>query len=210
MDTHFDNVARTMDFNMGRYVNVLRDTPDREDWITPAAVVNAFYSPTHNSICKFPQAIYLGIGSIPQKCPYHLLTLDSLQPSQPAFFSLHSLETDTLGKGLTCLSPSGLPWHVVHCSVDTPSYLNYGAIGVVMGHEITHGFDDQGAQYDGEGNIESWWTEEDQAAFDEHAQCFIDQYSAYTVDEITTPGVDNHVSWRLEEEEEEEEEVHTV
>ena len=59
---------------------------------------------------------------------------------------------------------------------------NYGAIGVVIGHEITHGFDDQGAKYDGEGNLKNWWTPEDLKAFKERGECIADQYSGYVVD----------------------------
>ncbi len=50
--THFDNVANTIDFNVARYQGALRESTDRGEWITPAAVVNAFYSPEHNSICE--------------------------------------------------------------------------------------------------------------------------------------------------------------
>ena len=75
-------------------------------------------------------------------------------------------------------------------------YLNYGAIGVVIGHEITHGFDDQGRQYDGNGNAIPWWSPETIDAFTTQAQCFIDQYNDYTIDEIVDiVGADNaHVS----------------
>jgi len=65
-----------------------------------------------------------------------------------------------------------------------PKYLNYGSIGVVMGHEITHGFDDEGRQYDKVGNVSPWWSKETIEAFDERAQCFVDMYSNYTVPEL--------------------------
>ena len=71
-------------------------------------------------------------------------------------------------------------------------YLNYGAIGVVIGHEITHGFDDQGRQYDGNGNALPWWSPDTVEAFTGQAQCFIDQYNNYTIDEIVDiVGADN-------------------
>ena len=57
--------------------------------------------------------------------------------------------------------------------------VNYGGIGAVIGHEITHGFDDQGRKYDGDGNMREWWTKEDSERFDERAQVVIDQYSAF-------------------------------
>jgi putative endopeptidase len=57
--------------------------------------------------------------------------------------------------------------------------VNYGGIGTVIGHEITHGFDDQGRHYDAAGNLSEWWTPEDAKAFDERAQKMVDQYNAY-------------------------------
>jgi endothelin-converting enzyme/putative endopeptidase len=58
--------------------------------------------------------------------------------------------------------------------------INFGAIGAVIGHELTHGFDDQGRQFDGDGNLRDWWTEADAKAFGERANCIVDQYSAYS------------------------------
>lgn len=62
--------------------------------------------------------------------------------------------------------------------------MNYGAIGFVIGHEITHGFDDQGRQFDKEGNLVDWWAPETRKAFTEKAQCIIDQYGNYSVPEL--------------------------
>jgi len=58
--------------------------------------------------------------------------------------------------------------------------VNFGAIGAVIGHELTHGFDDQGRQYDEKGNVRDWWTEADGREFEERAACFVDQYGSYT------------------------------
>lgn len=60
---------------------------------------------------------------------------------------------------------------------DADPALNYGGIGAVIGHEIGHGFDDQGAQYDGEGNLHDWWTEQDKAGFKERSDKLIEQYN---------------------------------
>jgi putative endopeptidase len=62
-----------------------------------------------------------------------------------------------------------------------PAALNYGAIGAVMGHEITHGFDDQGCQFDGQGNLKNWWTEEDLQKFQAATAALSEQFSQYTV-----------------------------
>ncbi|HEX2982103.1 MAG TPA: M13-type metalloendopeptidase, partial [Ignavibacteriales bacterium] len=59
--------------------------------------------------------------------------------------------------------------------------INYGAMGAVIGHEITHGFDDQGRQFDAEGNIRVWWTDEDEKKFTERAKLIVGQYSGYEV-----------------------------
>lgn len=57
--------------------------------------------------------------------------------------------------------------------------LNFGAIGAVIGHELTHGFDDEGRQFDKDGNLRDWWTEADGKAFDQRAQCIVDEYSSF-------------------------------
>ncbi len=67
--------------------------------------------------------------------------------------------------------------------------INYGAIGGVIGHEFTHGFDDQGRRSDGNGNLRDWWTPEDEAQFRERAQRMIDQYNAFNpIDNLTLQG----------------------
>jgi putative endopeptidase len=58
---------------------------------------------------------------------------------------------------------------------------NYGNTGATIGHELTHGFDDEGRQFDGQGNLKSWWTPADEKAFNQRAQCLVDQYAKYTV-----------------------------
>lgn len=63
--------------------------------------------------------------------------------------------------------------------------VNYGAIGVVIGHEMTHGFDDQGRNYDLNGNLVDWWTKEDAAAFEQRTQVLVDHFNAIEV----APGV---------------------
>jgi putative endopeptidase len=65
--------------------------------------------------------------------------------------------------------------------LDADDAVNYGAIGVVIGHEITHGFDDQGRKYDKDGNMNDWWTEEDGKRFEERAKVLSDQYDAFVV-----------------------------
>jgi len=60
--------------------------------------------------------------------------------------------------------------------------VNYGGMGAVIGHEITHGFDDHGSQFDGQGNLKNWWSPDDLKNFKERAQCVSDQFDGYVVD----------------------------
>ncbi|XP_047500224.1 neprilysin-1-like [Penaeus chinensis] len=65
--------------------------------------------------------------------------------------------------------------------------LNYGALGVVIGHEITHGFDNSGRERDHEGNLHEWWTAETDAEYASRSRCFADQYEAFDVSQILSP-----------------------
>ncbi|MEV6135854.1 M13 family metallopeptidase [Nocardia sp. NPDC051990] len=77
---------------------------------------------------------------------------------------------------------------------DAEVAVNYGAIGAVIGHEIGHGFDDQGSRYDGDGNLRDWWTPEDRAAFETKTKQLIEQYNT-----LVPTGLDpsNHVDGAL-------------
>lgn len=67
--------------------------------------------------------------------------------------------------------------------------VNFGGIGAVIGHELTHGFDDQGRQFDKDGNLTDWWTAEDAKAFEQRAQCLVDEYSSFVaVDDVHLNG----------------------
>jgi endothelin-converting enzyme/putative endopeptidase len=69
--------------------------------------------------------------------------------------------------------------------------VNYGAIGVVIGHEISHGFDDQGAQFDAQGRLQNWWSDVDLKKFQERTECVVDQFEGYFIE----PGI--HHNGRL-------------
>jgi predicted metalloendopeptidase len=74
---------------------------------------------------------------------------------------------------------------------DADDAVNYGAIGTVIGHEITHGFDDQGSHFDAVGRLRDWWTEADRAEFERRARVLVDQFDEYEVVD------DLHVNGRL-------------
>ena len=78
-------------------------------------------------------------------------------------------------------------------SVHYTDAVNYGAIGVVIGHEISHGFDDQGSQFDATGKLENWWTPEDLTKFQAKTSCVARQFDGFTID-----GPDNiHINGKL-------------
>merc|ERR550517_983299 len=130
-DSFLENVLTLSKHINLYYPKEFRKPIVKEDWRTHggAAVVNAFYDSSENSI-KFPAAVLGGV-----------------------FFG-----------------------------AERPKYMNYGAIGFVVGHEITHGFDDQGSQKDGDGNLVDWWEPETKEKYLEKAQCIIDQYGNYTIE----------------------------
>lgn len=64
-------------------------------------------------------------------------------------------------------------------NLEADDAVNYGAIGAVIGHEIGHGFDDQGSKYDGDGNLKNWWTDADRKAFEERSAALVEQYNQF-------------------------------
>jgi predicted metalloendopeptidase len=72
---------------------------------------------------------------------------------------------------------------------DIDASVNFGAIGAVIGHELTHGFDDQGSQYDAEGNLRNWWTAKDREQFDKLEACVVNEYDSFVpVDDVHING----------------------
>lgn len=69
--------------------------------------------------------------------------------------------------------------------------VNYGAIGMVVGHELTHGFDDEGRQFDADGNLKDWWTKQDAAEYEKLSNCFVNEYNGFSPE----PGV--HLNGKL-------------
>lgn len=128
-EKYFENIIMNMEYGQKKRLKKLRVKVNKDEWITGAAVVNAFYSSSRNQIV-FPAGIL-----------------------QPPFF----------GKGQ--------PWS-----------LNYGGIGMVIGHEITHGFDDNGRNFDKEGDLKDWWTPSSTQKFQDLSKCIVDQYGSFSWD----------------------------
>ena len=127
-DSYWANVVRANKFEFNEMLDKINQPVDKEEWMMPPQMVNAYYMPTTNEIC-FPAGIL-----------------------QAPFFYL-----------------------------DGDDAVNYGAIGVVIGHEMSHGFDDQGSKYDKDGNLVDWWTAEDKVKFDERAKVLVDHFSSIEV-----------------------------
>ncbi|XP_061227542.1 neprilysin [Neopsephotus bourkii] len=128
-EEYFENIIQNLVFTQKKRLKKLREKVDKEEWISGAAVVNAFYSASRNQIV-FPAGIL-----------------------QPPFFS-----------------------------ASQPRSLNYGGIGMVIGHEITHGFDDNGRNFNENGDLVDWWTEESARNFKELSQCMVYQYGNFSWD----------------------------
>ncbi|XP_009940685.2 neprilysin isoform X3 [Opisthocomus hoazin] len=128
-EEYFENIIQNLVFAQKKSLKKLREKVDKEEWISGAAVVNAFYSASRNQIV-FPAGIL-----------------------QPPFFG-----------------------------ASQPKSLNYGGIGMVIGHEITHGFDDNGRNFNENGDLLDWWTEESARNFKELSQCMVYQYGNFSWD----------------------------
>ena len=127
-DSYWANIVRASQFEYKEMLKDINQPVNKEKWLMPPQMVNAYYMPTTNEIC-FPAGIL-----------------------QAPFFYL-----------------------------DGDDAVNYGAIGVVIGHEMSHGFDDQGSKYDKDGNLVDWWTADDKARFDERAKVLVDHFDAIEV-----------------------------
>jgi putative endopeptidase len=125
-DNYFANVRSARQYNYDYDIAKIGKATDRLEWRMTPQTVNAYYSPTDNTI-NFPAAIL-----------------------QPPFFDFKADDA-----------------------------LNFGGIGAVIGHESTHGYDDQGSKFDPYGNNQNWWTPEDRTKFDARTQKLADQFNAY-------------------------------
>ncbi|MEG8131630.1 M13 family metallopeptidase [Xanthomonas hortorum] len=123
---YYRNLQAAAKFNYHYDIAQIGKPTDRKRWSMPPQTVNAYYSPSTNTI-NFPAGIL-----------------------QPPFFDANADDA-----------------------------LNYGAIGAIIGHEATHGFDDQGSQFDGAGNNVNWWTAQDRKAFEQRADGLVKQFDAY-------------------------------
>lgn len=83
------------------------------------------------------------------------------------------------------MSVPNLEYFFIRLNVLIFRSLNYGAIGTILGHELTHGFDDSGRQFDKDGNLRQWWTNKTVEEYVNRTTCFINQYGSYYLPEIS-------------------------
>ncbi|XP_026684876.1 neprilysin-2-like [Diaphorina citri] len=180
----------------------LRKPVNKTDWKTHGnpAVVNAFYSSIENSI-QFPAGILQEVFDKKYVEPTNYLEAVLNLTRFGTNYSFSQLrkpvnKTDWKTHGNPAVVnafyssiensiqfPAGI-LQGTFFSNDRPNYMNYGAIGFVIGHEITHGFDDQGRQFDKDGNLVDWWAESTKEKYLVKSKCIIEQYGNYSVPEV--------------------------
>ncbi|XP_033724972.1 endothelin-converting enzyme homolog isoform X2 [Pecten maximus] len=126
-----DSVFQVLQYSVRKNLDKLGKPPDPTEWAMMPTEVNAYYSPTYNSIA-FPAGIL-----------------------QKPFFD-----------------------------PDFPVPFNFGTVGMIIGHELTHGFDNSGRKFDVNGNLHNWWTNSSIEGFKKRAGCMVKQYSSYEVEDL--------------------------
>ena len=150
------------------FLDKLNSVVDRNEWLMEPQTVNAYFMPTLNEIV-FPAAIL--------QPPFYCKTLNDID------FDI----SDEL-KMIKDLSINNLIGSIL--AEDIISATNFGGIGAVIAHEITHGYDDKGRKFDGDGILNEWWTEKDLELFNSKTQLMIEQATHYSF-------TDNHVEYKL-------------
>lgn len=157
-----------------------------------AATINAFYNSLENSVCIQKRVtVFLSkdltwmTSSLwfelrKRRQYYHVMSNHGVLFVLPAFSTFLSSLCDKMQQQIKF--PAGI-LQGIFFDKNRPNYLNYGAIGYIIGHEITHGFDDRGRQFDRDGNNRNWWEPETDLKFQQKAQCIIDQYNNFSVPE---------------------------
>ena len=195
VEKHFTpDAKKRMDELVANLLEAFRLSIDELDWMSPATKVEAQ---------KKLAAFTVKIGYPSKWKDYSALTIskDDLVGNMLRSATVeHARATGKLGKPVDrtewLMTPQTVnayyyppmneivfPAAILHppfFNVAADDATNYGAIGAVIGHEISHGFDDQGRKYDGQGNLRDWWTAEDGERFKQRAARLVDQYSAYS------------------------------
>ncbi|MCC5886164.1 MAG: M13 family metallopeptidase [Gammaproteobacteria bacterium] len=195
VDEHYPpEAARRMDTMVKNLLQAFGEALDELDWMTEATRAEA-----HAKLARFSTKI----GQPDVWRDYDCLTIDADDLFGNVAASIrceHQRQVDRLGQPVDrdewfmtpqtvnayyspAMTEIVFPAAILQppfFDVDADPAVNYGAIGAVIGHEITHGFDDQGRRVDGDGNLRDWWQPEDEEQFNARAQRMIDQYNAYS------------------------------
>lgn len=171
-----DSFLRTMlsynIFSRNTEMKNLRKPVTKFDWTSTivggSSVVNAYYNPFTNSIRKLFYFYSFWNGMI----------IDI----EFSFSSFHLNWKDWIYFQLTEFPAAILQG--AFFNADNPAYLNYAGIGFVVGHEMTHGFDDLGRKFNKNGTMVDWWDSETEKKFLSRAECIVKQYDSYTVKEV--------------------------
>ncbi|KAK2105686.1 Membrane metallo-endopeptidase-like 1 [Saguinus oedipus] len=151
-----------------------RDRLINHSWIIGAAVVNAFYSPNRNQI-----------GPLVPELKGRRGTAQEVGGGRTGVLAWHTGDASTHSLFFVPLLGTVFPAGILQppfFSEEQPQALNFGGIGTVIGHEITHGFDDSGRNFDKNGNLMDWWSNFSSQHFREQSECMIYQYGNYSWD----------------------------
>lgn len=152
------------------FLGKLNTVLDRNEWLMTPQTVNAYFMPTQNEIV-FPSAIL--------QPPFYCKSITDID------FDVTD-ELELLGNSQDKLSDDD----ILHA-------VNLGAIGAVIAHEITHGYDDQGRKFDGDGNLNDWWTDEDAKLFTEKSELLKEQVNEYKFIDIDDSNKEHHMNAQL-------------
>ena len=177
-------------------LGAMKDTIDTVDWMTPATKQKALEKlATFNPKIGYPDK-WRDYSAIPiKRDTYFADMIAARQWNEDDDLKLIGKPVDRGRWGITpstsdayynpslneIVFPAGILQPPAF-RIDASDAINYGAIGVVIGHEISHGFDDQGAQFDAQGRLENWWTKDDLEAFTKRGECVVSQFDHYFVE----------------------------
>ncbi|MBN3298517.1 ECEL1 protein, partial [Amia calva] len=161
--TYFRNILNSIKFNIKLSVKKIHKEVDKTAWLLPPQALNAYYLPNKNQMAM----LHLPDVSVGLSCALSILSISHFLCLQIRFT-------------FQIIFPAGILQPTLY-DPEFPQSLNYGGIGAIIGHELTHGYDDWGGQYDRYGNLKQWWTEESYRKFQKKAECIVKLYDNFTV-----------------------------
>eukprot|EP00795_Rhopilema_esculentum_P017810 gene17810-9496_t len=168
---HLENVVNSYKWRRLKNLNLATEPVNKRLWDLAPTIVNAYYDVSNNKMAepyplpasplsRFPLLHFSALPLL-RFSLFHF----SVSSSPPLIHETYCQKTITL--------PFSTSWHFQHRSS------RFGSFGFVVGHEMTHGFDDQGRLYNSRGNLKDWWSKTSAAAFKTKASCIQRQYSSY-------------------------------